>query len=693
MAELNSTSLLSDANLRSYYRLANATDEKGNNNGSASNITFTTGKYGNGASFNGTSSKITLGSGGGTWGSDTQGSIAAWVYLDSVRANNVSAQILAFDQTATGSFGGRLYFKLVSNGSAYALAFEQGNAANSNSYSARTGFTIGTGSWVHVAVTWDGSTGKFYIGGVDTAIASGSFAGSGWFNAANNGSMAARMGASNYRGGGEGEWFPGDIDDLAVLSDALTSGEVGTLVSASVTYTQSLSVTATAVPTLTKGIITLKNLSATALAVVNLSKIRTVVKSLAATATAVPTLVKSWIHLITLSVGSTTPTLRASYSETNEDGYISFNTGSSIIGVGQSFETSIISVDAPLDSVKFYMKKTGSPTGMGYAKLYAHSGTFGTNSVPTGSPLATSDPFDVSTLGTSPALVPFTFSGSNRVLITESTRYVVTFETTAGAPSNTPMLAFDSTPGHAGNYSEKVSGWTGYSTGDLCFYLYTATLQASAVVSITKNVSKSLSVTALAVATLTKFRTVVRALSATATAVVSLSRIQTYLRTLSATATASVNLTPVKIVVKTLSVTATAAVDLATQVIAGIVTISLSVTATASVTLTKTTTFFRTLAVEAVSVVSLTKGLLSSVILQVTATAVPTLSRVATHVVGLSVTAVARVKLYLDGLLSSFSRKFPRKPGSYSEKFPSNPGSYSEKYPSKPGTYEDKYPS
>ena len=60
--------------------------------------------------------------------------------------------------------------------------------------------------------------------------------------------------------------------------------------------------------------------------------------------------------------------------------------------VGQSFTGNGLI----LNSAEFYLKKKGSPTGNAVVKIYAHSGTYGTSSVPTGSALATSDNFDVS---------------------------------------------------------------------------------------------------------------------------------------------------------------------------------------------------------------------------------------------------------------------------------------------------------
>ena len=89
-------------------------------------------------------------------------------------------------------------------------------------------------------------------------------------------------------------------------------------------------------------------------------------------------------------------TIIDSYSESN---YVTAGYGMSPLGygVGQSFTGD----GKTLSSVKFYARKVGSPTGNIYAKIFAHSGTYGTSSVPTGTELAVSGAVDVTTISTS----------------------------------------------------------------------------------------------------------------------------------------------------------------------------------------------------------------------------------------------------------------------------------------------------
>jgi hypothetical protein len=166
------------------------------------------------------------------------------------------------------------------------------------------------------------------------------------------------------------------------------------------------------------------------------------------------------------------PTLVDSYSETNQgsfrqlDSQDQFATGQTFVGDG-----------AVLDSAKFYLLKTGAPSGNATARLYALTGTPGTDATPTGAALATSDNFDVTTLTGSYALITFSFSGANRVTLTNGTNYCIACYFTGGNASNYVRIGIDlSSPTHAGNefYTSDGTNWTADSTIDAVFYLYSA---------------------------------------------------------------------------------------------------------------------------------------------------------------------------------------------------------------------------
>src|SRR4051794_17327180 len=96
-----------------------------------------------------------------------------------------------------------------------------------------------------------------------------------------------------------------------------------------------------------------------------------------------------------------------SYGQSNQSSSNELR-GDNYVGAGQAFTAA----GASLGSSRFYLKKVGSPTGNVVSKLYALTGTLGTNGKPTGAALAASDAVDASTLPTSFALVTFPFGGN-----------------------------------------------------------------------------------------------------------------------------------------------------------------------------------------------------------------------------------------------------------------------------------------
>jgi hypothetical protein len=161
-----------------------------------------------------------------------------------------------------------------------------------------------------------------------------------------------------------------------------------------------------------------------------------------------------------------------SYSESNYTSTFAMYTGFSQ-EAGMSFA---VSAGGTLDSAKFYIRKSagGSPTGNLYAVLYAHSGVYGTSSLPTGSYLAISDAVDATTLPTDIALVTFTFSGANRVTLSPG-YYVMTLYFDGGDASNAVRFGYDdSSPSHGGNmcFSNDGSSFTAETSIDAIFYVY-----------------------------------------------------------------------------------------------------------------------------------------------------------------------------------------------------------------------------
>ena len=177
------------------------------------------------------------------------------------------------------------------------------------------------------------------------------------------------------------------------------------------------------------------------------------------------------------------PYICDSYSQTNQDAVITpmYFTGGNYRNVGQSFTGN----GGTLSTIKFYLRKVGSPTGNLLFFIYAHSGTFGSTGVPTGASLGGSVVYDVTTLTTS--FTTISAAPSAICTLVNGTNYFVTCSmigVTGDASNYVEMGTDSSSPGHGGN----VATWNGTSwaydaSQDACFYVYTTPIAITDVVS------------------------------------------------------------------------------------------------------------------------------------------------------------------------------------------------------------------
>lgn len=153
-----------------------------------------------------------------------------------------------------------------------------------------------------------------------------------------------------------------------------------------------------------------------------------------------------------------------------------YSTAGLFIGYGaattlsQSFESN----GGTLNTAQFYLRKYAGATGNIVATLYAGDGTIGGgDDVGTGEILATSDAVDISTLSSSAMqLTTFTFSGANRVTLTDGNHYVIGVYYTGVASTQVLYAGSDNTsPSHTGNTCYEDGGWTALSGYDLVFYV------------------------------------------------------------------------------------------------------------------------------------------------------------------------------------------------------------------------------
>ena len=165
----------------------------------------------------------------------------------------------------------------------------------------------------------------------------------------------------------------------------------------------------------------------------------------------------------------------SSYDEANDFSTTIFSSTAASRMIGQTF----LGDGSKLQQARFYGSRIGSPTGNTEARLYAHTGTFGSSGIPTGAVLATSTPIDVTTISTTNGWIVFNFDGT--FTLANGTAYCIVWvppPTSTGA--NAVQYNSDSTsPTHPGNLvRHDGSSWL-FSANDVIHAVHAA---AAAVV-------------------------------------------------------------------------------------------------------------------------------------------------------------------------------------------------------------------
>jgi|GEM_PF-2275094 len=178
------------------------------------------------------------------------------------------------------------------------------------------------------------------------------------------------------------------------------------------------------------------------------------------------------VQIDTVNTFDGTKTWMDSYSESNQNDFAplgSPNDSTEKSAGGQTFTGN----GEVIDVCQFYLKKVGSPTSFMRAKIYAHSGTWGSTGIPS-TLLATSSPIASSELTTSYQLIEFSFPAAYTT--TNGTKYVCVLDfTETGSNTNYIALGGDTVnKTHSGNacyYMPASTGWN-YSTNiEICFYV------------------------------------------------------------------------------------------------------------------------------------------------------------------------------------------------------------------------------
>lgn len=204
--------ILGDTSCIATYKLnGSSADLSGNYNGTDTNITYTDGYFGQCASFNGSSSFITLP--GNMLNSLTAISASAWVYRRTGSSDAYEYIIAGGDNVSGGRYG--------------IAVNDAGSGSTDNKFylsdglaSYHTNTVCAYNTWYHVVLTWAGTEMKFYVNGsLDSTftVASCNFQSSG------NGH---KIGEYFYNGNYEWE---GEIDQVRLFNKAISASEVTTL--------------------------------------------------------------------------------------------------------------------------------------------------------------------------------------------------------------------------------------------------------------------------------------------------------------------------------------------------------------------------------------------------------------------------------------------------------------------------------
>lgn len=157
-----------------------------------------------------------------------------------------------------------------------------------------------------------------------------------------------------------------------------------------------------------------------------------------------------------------------SYSESNQSSNLKLDYSNNIVRYGQTFTAHI---GCSATSAKFYLKRTGNPTGDITCGLYGIKYTYGSDAIfDYQKEYAISNVVNASTIGTNYKLIEFVFPIP--YTLTQEEKYAVHVNYTGNAADYITVGGDNTFSGHDGNYywSDQY-GTVGYES-DLIFYVY-----------------------------------------------------------------------------------------------------------------------------------------------------------------------------------------------------------------------------
>lgn len=626
--------------LLAYYKLEDVNDFFGSNTlTNVSSAAFVAGKVANAVSTDGSASYLKRDSAIVT---GYPFSIAGWVWIDSTGADGEFFYI--------GNGGNNQdYFVVASTAATGVLNM----TARTSSPAASSTITAGSGTsngWQHFAAVFTSATSRqFYINGSSVGTDTTNI---------NPATSFTRYAIGCLYRSSIGDFVKGKFDEIAIWGNALSSQEVTDLYNGGsgqtmVTQTaQTVAATATAVLSLSKAFLTVKNLALTATAALSLSKITTVVKSFALTATSVLSFTYSAFFKKTETFTATTTwTCPSGVTSVQAECWGGGGSGGGATGNpsggggaagGAYAKKNVIAVTPTTGyTVTVGAVQTGT-TGAGTQGNPSWFSTSGTVFAEGGAPgaLASSNSssaaggtgskassigdttFKGGSGGTGSSGASAGGGGESAGASSDGNAGGVTTGGSGladggdgGAGGSTAGNGGPGSPGtapgggggggRAGNATDRAGGdgargqviLTYYKPYVLTVFAVTATVVAA--LTAAKFFLKSLLVTATGSLSFTKVYTAIKSLVVTATSVLSLSKVKTVVKSFALTATGNITFTRLATFIRTIAVTGTASLTLATQYIAGLIQKTFALTATGAVSLARAATFFRTLAVTA----------------------------------------------------------------------------------------------
>ena len=203
----------------------NVPDTTTNYNGTASNITYTSGYIGNAAVFNGTNSVIALSTTSNPFGdNDTIKSVSAWVKLTTTSSKGIV-------YTVSSSTNLSDYFTMQVRGDSNEVFIAGRNGSSSNQYLTTTSITPDT-NWHHYVFQLGSSSREIYIDGVKQTVTdtnSGSATSTSWITYPSYDNTIHSDIGIGRRAAGYQYFADMTLDQVRIFNKALTADDIATL--------------------------------------------------------------------------------------------------------------------------------------------------------------------------------------------------------------------------------------------------------------------------------------------------------------------------------------------------------------------------------------------------------------------------------------------------------------------------------